>query len=173
MSDNTKFDFSIIRTLRLKRRLTAEHLAEKAGVTRVTISKLESGEGNPTLETILALSNVLQLSASELIRLAEVNQCEEPHIKFFRDEGLDIDNIRFAGFDIFHIRGGAGLQYTANPEFHENTAEVCMILSGRLRVKVAGQLYEMRSGMALRFRALQEHEFEIIEDADFLIMHHN
>ena len=173
MPDNKKFDFSIIRTLRLKRGFTAEHLADKAGLTRVTIAKIEGGEGNPTLDTIRALSNVFQLSASELIRLAEVDQCEEPEIKSFHDKGMDVNHIYFPGFEIFHIRGCAGLHYTANPKFHENTAEVCLILSGRLRVKIAGQIYEMGPGMAMRFKALQEHEFEIIEDADFLMMHHN
>ncbi|MBM9616172.1 helix-turn-helix domain-containing protein [Desulfobulbus rhabdoformis] len=173
MSDNTHFDFSIIRTLRLKRGFTAEHLAEKAGLTRATIAKIEGGEGNPTLDTIRTLSNVFQLSASELIRLAEVDQCEQAEITSFRDKGMDVDHIFFPGFEIFHIRGCAGLHYTANPEFHENTAEVCLILSGRIRVKIAGQIYEMGSGMVMRFKALQEHEFEIIEDADFLMMHHD
>jgi XRE family transcriptional regulator, regulator of sulfur utilization len=173
MSDNTQFDFSVIRTLRSKRGLTAEQLAEKAGVTRVTVAKIEGGEGNPTLDTIRALSNVFQLSASELIRLAEVDQCEEPEIKSFRDKGMDVNHICFPGFEIYHIRAGTGLQYISNPEYHENTAEVCLILSGRIRVKIAGQFYEMGPGMAMRFKALQEHEFDIIEDADFLMMHHN
>ena len=173
MSDATKFDFSIIRTLRVKQGITVEQLAEKAGLTRVTITKIEGGGGNPTLDTIQAISNVFQLSSSELIRLAEVDQCEEPEIKSFHDKGMDIDHINFPGFEIFHIRGDAGLHYTANPEFHKNTAEVCLILSGRLKVKIAGQIYEMGQGMAMRFKALQKHEFEIIEDADFLMIHHN
>jgi XRE family transcriptional regulator, regulator of sulfur utilization len=173
MSFNTQFDFSVIRTLRLKRRLTAEQLAEKAGLTRVTVAKIENGEGNPTLDTIRALSNVFQLSCSELIRLAEVDQCEEPEIKSFREKGMDVNHICFPGFEIYHIRAGTGLQYISNPEFHENTAEVCLILSGRVRVKIAGQFYEIGSGMAMRFRALQEHEFDIIKDADFLMIHYS
>lgn len=52
MSEKTQFDFSVIRTLRLKRGLTAEQLAEKAGTMRVTVAKIEGGCGNPTLETI-------------------------------------------------------------------------------------------------------------------------
>jgi XRE family transcriptional regulator, regulator of sulfur utilization len=173
MSDNTRFDFSVIRTLRSKRGLTAEQLAEKAGVARVTVAKIEGGEGNPTLDTIRALSNVFQLSASELIRLAEVEQCEEPEVKSFRDKGMDVNHIYFPGFEIFHIRAGTGLRYISNPEYHDNTAEVCLIISGKIRVKIAGQFYEMETGMAMRFKALQEHEFEIIEDADFLMIHHN
>jgi transcriptional regulator with XRE-family HTH domain len=173
MSDNTQFDFSVIRTLRLKRGLTAEQLAEKAGLTRVTVTKIESGEGNPTLDTIRALSSVFNLSSSELIRLAEVDQCEVPEIKSFREKGMDVNHICFPGLEIYHIRAGTGLQYISNPEYHENTAEVCLVLSGKVRVKIAGEFYEMESDMAMRFKALQEHQFEIVEDADFLMIHHN
>ena len=72
----SKFDFSIIRTLRMKWGLSAEELAKRANVTRATVAKIESGDGNPTIETIESLSNVFQLTSSELIRLAEVAQCE-------------------------------------------------------------------------------------------------
>lgn len=173
MSDTSQFDFSVIRTLRLKRRLSAEQLAEKAGLTRVTVAKIEGSEGNPTLETLRALGKVFQLSASELIRLAEVDQCEEPEIKSYQEKGMEVQRICFPGFEIYHIQAGTGLRYVANPEYHENTAEVCLVLSGRLRVKIAGQYYEVGPGKAMRFKALQEHEFEIIEKADFLLMHHN
>jgi transcriptional regulator with XRE-family HTH domain len=173
MSDNKEFDFSVIRTLRSKRGLTAEQLAEKAGVTRVTVAKIESGEGNPTLDTIRALSSVFQLSTSELIRLAEVDLCEEPEIKSFHDKGMDVEHICFPGFEIYHIQAGASHQYISSPEYHDNTSEVCLIISGRIRVKIAGQVHEMGPGMALRFKSLQKHEFDIIEDADFLMIHYN
>ena len=61
------FDFSIIKTLRMKWGLTAEELAARAGLTRATVAKIESGNGNPTIETIGAISRVVALSANELI----------------------------------------------------------------------------------------------------------
>ena len=173
MSDNSQFDFSVIRTLRVKQGLTAEQLAKKAGMTRVTIAKIETGDGNPTLETLQALSNVFHLSASELIRLAEVARCEEPVVKAFQEKGMDVNHIWFPNFEVFHIRAGIGLEYLSNPEFHENTAEVCLVLSGRIQIAVAGQLYELGTGMAMRFKALQEHKFDIVEDAEFFLIHHD
>ena len=173
MSDNTQFDFSVIRTLRQKRGLTAEQLAEKAGMTRATVAKIEAGDGNPTLDTIRALSNVFHLSSSELIRLAEVDRCEKPEVKSFREKGREVNHIWFPGFEIYHIRAQAGFQYLSNPEYHENTAEVCLVLSGKVKVAIAGQFYELGPEMSVRFKALQEHQFDIIEDAEFLMMHHN
>ena len=173
MSDNENFDFSIIRTLRMKSKLTAEQLAQKSGVTRATIAKIEGGDGNPTLDTIQALSSAFGLSSSELIRLAEVARCEVPVVHSFREKAMDVDHIWFPNFEIFRIRAGTGFQNLSDPKYHENTAEVCLVLSGRIRVSVAGQFYELGPGMAMRFKALQEHQFNIIEDADFLMMHHN
>jgi XRE family transcriptional regulator, regulator of sulfur utilization len=173
MSDNAQFDFSVIRTLRLKKQLTAEQLAQKAGITRATIAKIEGGDGNPTLDTIRALSSVFQMPSSELIRLAEVARCEEPVVKSFGEKGIDVHHIWFPGFEIYRIRAGTGFQKLADPKYHENTAEVCLVLSGRISIAVAGQLYELGPGMAMRFKALQEHQFNILEDADFLMMHHN
>ena len=99
MSDNAKFDFSVIRTLRTKQGLTAEQLAQKAGMTRATIAKIENGDGNPTLDTIQALSSVFHLSSSELIRLAEVVRCEEPVVKAFQEKGMNVNHIWFPNFE--------------------------------------------------------------------------
>ncbi len=173
MADNTKFDFSVIRTLRLKKGLSAEQLAQQAGMTRATITKIESGVGNPTLETIQALSSAFNLSSSELIRLAEVAHCEEAVVKTFQEKAMHVNHIWFPNFEIYHIRAGTGYRKLSDPQHHENTSEVCLVLSGRVKVAVAGQFYELGPGMAMRFKALQEHQFDIIEDAEFFMMHHN
>ena len=119
-----KFDFSVIRNLRKKRGLTAEGLAKTANLTRATISKIEGGNANPTIETVEALSSVFQLSSSELIRLAEVAQCEAANTRFFETENLEGAHIWFPNFEIYHIRAGADVRKEADPERHENTAEV-------------------------------------------------
>ena len=168
-----KFDFSVIRNLRKKRGLTAEGLAKTANLTRATISKIEGGNANPTIETIEALSSVFQLSSSELIRLAEVAQCEAANTRFFKTENLEGAHIWFPNFEIYHLRAGVDVRKEADPECHENTAEVCLVLSGKVEVTVGGQSHQLGPGMALRFKALREHHFDIIEDAEFLLIHHN
>lgn len=173
MAASTRFDFSVIRTLRLKRGLTAEQLARKAGITRATVTKIEGGDGNPTLDTIESLSRVFHLTASELIRLGEVAHCEQATIKTFRQKGIEVSHIWFPDFEIFHVRAERGARKIAEPRLHENTAEVCLVLSGRIIVCVGGQDHELKPGMSIRFKALQEHRFEILETAEFLMMHHN
>ena len=167
-----KFDFSVIRNLRKKWGLTAEELAKRSGLTRGTIAKIEGKDGNPTIETIEALSTVFQLSSSELIRLAETAQCEAGASQPFKGQGIDGAHIWFPNFEVYHLRGGRGVRKESDPRHHENTAEVCLVLSGKVRVVVGEQSHELGPGMALRFKALHEHHFDFIEESEMLLIHH-
>lgn len=60
-----------LKTLRKKRGLTQEELAEKIYVSRTLISKYESGTVFPSEENIASLSNFFQVEKSELIDLDE------------------------------------------------------------------------------------------------------
>ena len=168
-----RFDFSIIRNLRKKWGLTAEELAKRANLTRATVAKIEGGNANPTIDTIEALSSVFQLSSSGLIRLAELAQCETAITKSFKRGQIKSVHVWFPNFELYHIRAGSGVRKESDPQHHENTAEVCLVLSGKVRVTVGKQSYELGPGIALRFKALHEHYFDVIEEAEMLLIHHS
>ena len=50
-----------IRTLRARQGLSMGQLAARAGMSKGTLSKLESGDGNPTLDTLAALASALSV----------------------------------------------------------------------------------------------------------------
>jgi transcriptional regulator with XRE-family HTH domain len=54
---------------------TAE-LARRSGVARATLTALEAGQGNPTLETLYALANALGVPLSDLIAEAAISGVE-------------------------------------------------------------------------------------------------
>ncbi|WP_100499797.1 helix-turn-helix domain-containing protein [Geodermatophilus chilensis] len=56
-----------VRRLRLGRRLSLGSLAGRAGLAKQTLANLESGEGNPTIETLLAVSRALGVGAASLL----------------------------------------------------------------------------------------------------------
>lgn len=60
----------------------------------------------------------------------------------------------------------------ANPSYHENTTEVCLVVSGRIQITIAVQNQTPGQKMAIRFRALQEHRFDILESAEILLIDH-
>ncbi len=165
-------DFSIIKTLRMKWGLTAEELAVRAEITRATVAKIESGNGNPTIETIGAISRVFHLSVSELIRMAEVAHIERAESNPFKDGNLTGTRLRFSDFEMYYLKAGAGESKSYNPGYHENTAEVCLVISGRVRVTVQGESHALGPATAIRFKALHEHRIDVEADAEFVMIHH-
>lgn len=56
-----------LKELRERKNLTQEKLAQLSGVSRGTISLLESGSTNPTLDTLIKLGRVLNVSPITII----------------------------------------------------------------------------------------------------------
>ena len=57
-----------LKALREKRQMTQDELSEKSGVSRVTISKLESGAQNVTTNTtIIKLARAWEVDAGDLL----------------------------------------------------------------------------------------------------------
>lgn len=64
MNDAAEIGLKISR-LRLSRHMTQEQLAEKIGVDRITMLRLENGKRVPDAATIIALSEVLSIPPGE------------------------------------------------------------------------------------------------------------
>ena len=56
-----------LRRLRAERGLSTVALARNSGVARATLAQLEAGRGNPTLETLYALANTLEVALADVI----------------------------------------------------------------------------------------------------------
>jgi transcriptional regulator with XRE-family HTH domain len=59
---------AVVRSLRERRALTQEQLAEDAGVSVTYIGLIERGENVPTLTVILQLAKALGVKAAEMLR---------------------------------------------------------------------------------------------------------
>lgn len=56
-----------IKKLRELKNFTQDYLAEKAGITRETIGKIERGEPGIKLETLIKIASVLEVSITQLL----------------------------------------------------------------------------------------------------------
>ncbi len=56
-----------LQRLRAERSLTQEQLAVKAGLARVYLTKLESGQHDPSLSTLVRLARALRVSVTDLL----------------------------------------------------------------------------------------------------------
>jgi len=166
-------DFSILRTLRLKRGLSAEDIAKTTGLTRATVLKVESMNGNPTMSTIEALAKCFYLTPSELIKMAENSSCEKAISSQMKRGPVEGQHVSFGDFEIFYFKADADLEIVSDPKFHEHSREIFYVIKGKLRATVGEEEYEMNAGDAIRFKALQNHKLLILEDSEIMMMHHN
>ena len=56
-----------LRRLRIARHLSLSELARATGISKATLSSIESGSSNPTIETLAALAGALRVSLGELL----------------------------------------------------------------------------------------------------------
>src|SRR6478609_4279515 len=69
---------SRLRQLRTRRGITLAALAETTGISKSTLSRLESGQRRPTLELLLALSMAYRVPLDDLVGAPEVG---DPRIR--------------------------------------------------------------------------------------------
>jgi len=65
------YDFSVLRSLRKRNGLTIADVAGRSGVSPAVISRLERNLSKAELETLFRISRVFDVSASDLLQLAE------------------------------------------------------------------------------------------------------
>jgi transcriptional regulator with XRE-family HTH domain len=68
---NSDYDFRVMRVLRRRLGLTLQGLASRSGLAYPTVESVETNKSLPSLKTLDALAGALQVSASDLIGLAE------------------------------------------------------------------------------------------------------
>src|SRR5437763_11541718 len=56
-----------LRARRDEQGISLSEVARRSGIAKGTLSQLESGAGNPTIETVFSLSNALQVPVSTLL----------------------------------------------------------------------------------------------------------
>ena len=164
------YDFSILRELRKKRKMTIADLSAKSGVSYVAISKLERNQGNPELKTLDRISRALEMPTHNLLALAEQKHpthAEEATFKVL--ETADCRHVDLEGTRIFVVtapKGAHGLQ----SEFHQDDYEHCYVLEGKVKITVRGSDYTLGPGQALSWDCIFEHNYEALKDSEYILV---
>lgn len=74
-----------LRALRETAGLSLSELARRSDIAKGTLSQLESGTGNPTIETVFSLSNALGVPVSSLL-----TERADPDVVLVRSSGLEV-----------------------------------------------------------------------------------
>ncbi|WP_344219263.1 XRE family transcriptional regulator [Kribbella sancticallisti] len=149
--------------------ISLSELARRSGIAKGTLSQLESGAGNPTIETVFSLSNALGVPVSSLLSEApssDVVLVRSAELAVLSGDAVDLRMLRRlenpgALLEIYdqQIRPGK----VQHSDGHPGT-EHHVVLSGRLRITAQGREHELGAGDYLAFRAGSAHQYEALDD---------
>jgi transcriptional regulator with XRE-family HTH domain len=159
-----------LRRERQRAGLSLTEVARRAGIAKSTLSQLESGTGNPSLETLWAICVALDAPFSRLL------DPPRPPIQVIRaDEGPTVAAAEAdyqatllaacspgARRDIYRIRAEPGPARASEPHM-PGVVEHVVIGTGRALVGVAGEPAELGPGDYIRYPGDEPHVFQALE----------
>jgi len=157
-----------LRQLRKERKMSLDELAERTGVSKLTLGKIERGETNPSLAVIWRIADGLSIAMASLFAAESVVQLSRSGEGIYFTDGPWRVEPMFA-----RQANGAAEVYRAflQPrssycsEFHPaGLVETAIVMSGSVRVKVCDKHYELKAFDALRFAGDYSHCY--INDTD-------
>jgi transcriptional regulator with XRE-family HTH domain len=158
-----------VRALRRERGWTLEMLAERSGVSRAMISKLERGEKNPTLVVAAKVAEGLGMNLSRLVGVEEKRKV----VVVPRGKGMTMRDPE-TGFErqlLSPSLGGCGVEFMRNvvpegstsgelPPHRSGVEEYVVVERGRLRAILGGEEYVLEEGDVAYFEANVAHRFD-------------
>lgn len=156
-----------LRALREQAGLSLSELARRSDIAKGTLSQLETGTGNPTIETVFSLSNALGVPVSSLL-----TERADPDVVLVRSAGLDVlsssaVDLRMlrrldatdAVFELYdqRVRPGEVQHSTGHPG-----REHVIVISGLLRVGPPDAPHELGPGDYVCFPAQGPHSYETV-----------
>jgi transcriptional regulator with XRE-family HTH domain len=161
-----------VRGLRRRRGWTLEVLAERSGVSRAMISKLERGEKNPTLVVTAKVAEGLGVSLTHLVGIEE----RRGAVVVPRDRRAVMRDPE-TGFERQLLSSGRGLEFTRNvvpegansgvfPPHRRGVEEYLLVEKGRLRAILGGEDYVLDEGDSAYFEADVTHRFDNVGEGE-------
>lgn len=159
-----------LRRERQRSGLSLSEAAKRAGIGKSTLSQLESGQGNPSLETMWALATAYGVPLSRLLDppAAEVTVVRAGQTPALASSNTDyVASLLSSGpanvrRDLYLITAHPGPIRDSQPH-PVGTVEHIVIGSGRARVNTVGRDEELGPGDYMRYPGDEPHQFEALE----------
>ena len=159
-----------VRMHRERAGLSLSELAGRANIGKSTLSMLEAGKANPSIETLWAIASALGVPVGRLI------EPQEPMVRVIREEDatrmaaedarlvarLLLSESRRGPFEIYVMDIEPGPTHESRPHI-QNSREYQYVISGSLRLGPSGSEVELRAGEMATFSGDQPHTYQALE----------
>jgi XRE family transcriptional regulator, regulator of sulfur utilization len=156
-----------LRRARADKDLSLDELAKKSGVSRAGLSQIETSKSNPTLPVLWKIAVGLGVPFQDLVgeprQDAMLLRRGDAQVLKSADGRMESRPLCPAGaspqVELYELRLLPRSKHAA--EAHApGTTEVLVVLTGTLRVSVAGDVHDLAEGDSLLFRADRPHVYE-------------
>lgn len=160
-----------LHTLRKERGWTLENLAERTNLSLAYLSRLEGGERQPSLAALLGLARVYNLTLSELVAFKPA----EPQVvvqaqgaTMQKGNGLHYVplSLRNQPTTLQALRLVVPSDRQGEEQYRHDGEEWLYVLSGRLRLRLEDEVYDLVPGDAAHFDARRPHRLSALDDQD-------
>jgi len=153
-----------LQTLRQSNGLSLTQLATQAGIAKSNLSRLEQGDGNPTIDTLWRLARELAVPFGTLVA---------PMATAMDDNGITLRLIEQSqgdpAVDAYLMRCAPDTLRRA--ESHaRGTRETIQVIGGRLEAGPAGETKPLAAGDIFTFSADQPHDYRTSDMAATLLV---
>lgn len=156
-----------LRRARQERDLSLSELARLSKIGKATLSQLEAGAGNPTIETVFSLSRALEVPISDLLDQRRGNGLtvvRAAEVDALSGEGIDLRPLRTitTGDTVFEVYDQR-VRARQDSLGHVGT-EHTVVQAGRLAVRVDGQEVVLGPGDYVGFDARLPHGYSALDE---------
>lgn len=157
--------------------LSIAELARRAGIGKSTLSQLESGEGNPSVETLWALATALGLQFADLLdvpvrRVEVIRAADGPKVAAAdADYSATLLSAAPPGTrrDLYRVRAEPGSPRVSAPHTR-GMVEYVILSTGRARVGPVDDPVELGPGDFISYPGDAPHIFEALEPGTTAVM---
>lgn len=165
-----------LRRKRLERAISLSELARRSGVSKATVSGLERGAGNPSVDTVWALAEALNVSFGELFA---DDEGQSTRVQRFEDAQIVTQEEGFIGRRLLSRSGRKGLEVYVldldsgarrdSKPHSPGVVEHVIVVSGRAEVGPDGSPAALEVGDCLTFDADRSHHYHARDGAARLL----
>ncbi|MCJ8344146.1 helix-turn-helix domain-containing protein [bacterium] len=156
-----------IENFRKQKSLSQNEIAKLANIPRTTWTHLESGTANPSLDTLIKVSNALQISLDELISEPskgeyQLFKAEEMTSSLKSSGAVEVFKLlpkAIAGVQLerFEMQTGALLKGIPH---QKGSVEYLVCIQGSITIHVAGSPFHLEKGDVFVFEGDQPHSYK-------------
>ncbi|WP_019203654.1 helix-turn-helix domain-containing protein [Tsukamurella sp. 1534] len=151
---------SRLRDLRTERGLSLSELARRAGIGKGSLSEIEAGGRNPTIETLYALCGRLDVPLTAL--LGEAPGTDGTATGGMRTHLLSVRHLPHVTVEVFRLEFPEGADHTS-PGHGAAVREHLTVVDGALLVGEPGRETVVREGDSHSWSVASEHRYAAVD----------